>query len=113
MPKALIEQEKKNNQYLEEEIKKRESLSLAIKESREQLNSILTNLAGAAYRCYFDEQYTMKYISEKIFDISGYHASEFIENADHSFAAIIHPDDQELCRKNILEATTEKTALRI
>lgn len=105
----LIEQEKKLNHHLGEEIRKRELITNELHESREQLNSILTNLAGAAYRCYLDEHYTMKYISEKIFDISGYHASEFIENANHTFASVIHPDDQDFCRKNIREATLNKT----
>ncbi|MBE0638945.1 MAG: PAS domain S-box protein [Bacteroidales bacterium] len=105
----LIEQEKKLNQHLEEEIKKRGLITRQLNESRDQLNSILSNLAGAAYRCHFDEHYTMKYISEKIFDISGYHASEFIGNSSLSFASIIHPKDQEFCRKNIEEATLHKT----
>ncbi|MEE4284773.1 MAG: PAS domain S-box protein [Mariniphaga sp.] len=106
----LIEQEKELNRHLEDEIKKREIITNQLNESRVQLNSILTNLAGAAYRCYFDEQYTMKYISEKIFDISGYHATEFINNAENSFAAIIHPDDQKFCRQNIKDAVLKKTA---
>ena len=105
----LIEQEKKLNHHLGEEIKKRELITNQLHESREQLNSILTNLAGAAYRCYLDEHYTMKYISEKIFDISGYHASEFTENAIHTFASVIHPDDQDFCRKSIWEATLNNT----
>ncbi len=105
----LIVQEKKLNQHLEEEIKKREVITQQLNESREQLNSILSNLAGAAYRCYFDEHYTMKYISEKIFDISGYHSSEFIDNAEQSYAAIIHPDDQDFCRQNIQDAVSRKS----
>lgn len=105
----LIAQEKKLNQHLEEEIKKREVITQQLNESREQLNSILSNLAGAAYRCFLDDQYTMKYISEKIFDISGYHANEYIDNAEKSFAAIIHPDDQDFCRQNIQEAILHKT----
>lgn len=105
----LIEQEKKLNHHLENEIKKREAITKQLNESRKQLNSLLTNLAGAAYRCFFDDQYTMKYISEKIFDISGYHATEFIENAELSFAAIIHPDDQDFCRQNIQEAVSKKS----
>lgn len=104
----LIEQEKKLNQNLGEEIKKREAVTQELKQSREQLDSILTNLAGAAYRCNFDEYYTMKYISEKIFDISGYHATEFIDNSEINFATIIHPGDEEICRNCILEATKEK-----
>jgi PAS domain S-box-containing protein len=105
----LIAQEKKLNQHLEEEIKKREVITQQLNENRGQLNSILTNLAGAAYRCYLDEHYTMKYISQKIFDISGYHASEFTENAKQTFAAIIHPNDQNFCRQSIQEAILHKT----
>lgn len=105
----LIEQEKKLNLHLEEEIKKREKITKQLNQNREQLNSILTNLAGAAYRCVFDEHYTMKYISKKIFDISGYHASGFIDNAEQSFAAIIHPGDKDLCRQNIQEAVSKKS----
>lgn len=105
----LIDQEKQLNQNLEEEIKKRELISNLLSESREQLNSILSNLAGAAYRCYFDEGYTMKYISEKIFEISGYHAFGFIDNAEQTFSSIIHPEDQDFCRKYIQEATVNKT----
>jgi PAS domain S-box-containing protein len=94
---------------LEAEIEKREHATRELQEQRVLLKSILENLPGAAYRCYFDEQYTMKYISEKIFDISGYHASEFIENAEKTFASIIHPDDQDMCRSNIQNATLQRT----
>lgn len=105
----LIEQEKELNKQLEDEIRAREVITRQLNESRDQLNSILSNLAGAAYRCHFDETYTMKYVSEKIFDISGYHASEFIDNSSISFVSIIHPDDLELCRKYIEEATLHKS----
>ncbi|MBN2806317.1 MAG: PAS domain S-box protein [Prolixibacteraceae bacterium] len=106
--RKLIEQEKKLNKSLELEIHKRVLLSEQLNESREQLNSILANLAGAAYRCYFDEHYSMKYISEKIFDISGYHAAEFIVNTQQTYAAVIHPDDRDFCRQSIKEAILQK-----
>ncbi len=105
----LIEQEKTLNNHLGEEIKKREVITKQLNESQEQLKSILTNLAGAAYRCYFDEHYTMKYISEKIFEISGYHASEFFVNDKVPFVSIIHPDDRELCWETIRNATDIKS----
>lgn len=81
-----------------------------LEESRSQLNSILSNLPGAAYRCEFDENYTMRYISEKIFDISGYSHSDFKENSIRSYASIIHPEDIEICRKNIYEACQNRTS---
>lgn len=100
----LIEHEKELNRHLGDEIKKREAITKELNNSREQLNSILSNLPGAAYRCYFDEKYTMKYISEKIFEITGYHASEFTENAILTFEEIIHAEDRDLCRNIIAEA---------
>lgn len=105
----LIEKEKQQNQYLAEEIEKRELLTLQLNESKEQLNSILSNLAGAAYRCYFDEKYTMKYISVKIHDISGYQATDFEVDGIISFASIIHPDDREFCKTNIAHALSNKS----
>ncbi len=109
MAQLHIEQVNSLNKNLEQEIEKREQITNQLNESREQLNSILANLAGAAYRCNFDDSYSMKYISEKIFDISGYHASEFIENTERAFASIIYPDDQELCRISLQEATLQKS----
>lgn len=104
----LIEQEKKLNAHLEEEIRKREAVSRQLNESREQLNSLLSNLSGSAYRCCYDEHYTMKYISEKIFDISGYHATDLTDNASLSFADIIHPADRSFCDAKIREAIEGK-----
>ena len=106
----LIEQGKILNQHLELEIKKREILVKELDESRSQLNSIMSNLLGAAYRCQFDESYTIKYISEKIFDISGYPNSDFRENTVRTYASIIHPEDTEICRTNISEASQNKTS---
>jgi PAS domain S-box-containing protein len=93
----LIEQEKRLNQELQSEMNKSEQLALKLKESRGQLQSLLSNLIGAAYRCYFDESYSMQYISEQICDISGYPSTDFVNNQVRSYASIIHPDDKETC----------------
>lgn len=105
LARDLIDQEKKLTRSLELEIQKREKISLELEESRGQLHSILSNLAGAAYRCLFDDDYTMKYISEKIYDITGYHASDFKDNNIRTFASIIHPDDSDHCRNSIMQAS--------
>ena len=106
----LIEQGKILNRNLELEIRKREILVNELDENRTQLNSILSNLPGAAYRCIFDDSYTIKYISEKIFDITGYPHTDFIENAVRSFASIIHAGDAGICRIKITEASQNKNS---
>lgn len=95
--------------HLEEEIAKRERLAAQLRESREQLDSILSNLPGAAYRCHFDADYTMQYISERIFEISGYHALEFTPSGPFAYASIIHPEDREYCRRSIEEGALHQS----
>ncbi|MCC5929627.1 MAG: PAS domain S-box protein [Cyclobacteriaceae bacterium] len=109
----LIEKERQLNSELGQEIEKRKIIAKELNEKTNQLNSILTNLSGAAYRCYFDEQYTMQYISEKIYDISGYHAFEFTDNSKMSFNSIIHSEDKEEVKKKIQESFVSKMSYEI
>lgn len=104
----LVEQEKKLNRELQSEIEKSEQLARQLNESRGQLQSLLSNLVGAAYRCRFDDHYTMKYISDKILDISGYQPADFLYNHIRTYASIIHPDDIGMCKKAISEAIENK-----
>lgn len=104
----LIEQEKLLNKNLETEIQEKENLANELSESREQLHSILSNLIGAASRCMFDDNLTVVYYSEKIFDICGYPASDFVGNSVRTFTSVIHPDDDLKCRNKINEALETK-----
>lgn len=101
----MIEKEKALNQELAFQMEEKDRLSEELMQSREQLHSIMSNLVGAPSRCLFDEHITAIYYSEKIEDITGYPASDFVNNEVRSFASIIHPDDDELCRNAILEAS--------
>ncbi|MDT0645108.1 PAS domain-containing protein [Zunongwangia sp. F260] len=57
---------------------------------------IINHSPGIAYRCLPDEQWTMKYLSSEVEAITGYPASDFINNEKRDFASIIHPDDLHL-----------------
>ena len=62
----------------------------------EQFRTLVANIPGAVYRCRLDDDYTMVFLSEAIEEITGYPASDFIENAVRSYASIIHPDDADI-----------------
>ncbi|GAB2770341.1 hypothetical protein GCM10027275_11230 [Rhabdobacter roseus] len=72
-----------------EEQKTKESL----KESEQRLASLISNLPGITYRCLPDETWTMQFISDEVERMTGYPASDFINNQRRSFSSIIHPDD--------------------
>lgn len=77
---------------------RRSQAELASRE--EDFRTLANNVPGALYRCALDRDWTVKYISENIFDISGYPAADFIEHRRH-YASIIHPDDVETVDREV------------
>jgi PAS domain S-box-containing protein len=70
-------------------------------ESRRALATLMSNLPGMAYRCYFDEQRTLEFVNDGCIDLTGYNPKQLINNKDISFLALIHPVDQGRILKNI------------
>ena len=75
---------------------KRKQAEAALVESEERFRSLVANIPGAIYRCQRDSDWTMHYISDAIATISGYPASDFIQNQVRTYASIIDPDDREV-----------------
>jgi len=76
-------------------IVERKQAEEALKESQRQLSTMMSNLPGMAYRCKNDLDWTMDFISDGCFGLTGYEAKQLIHNAQFSFTQIIHPDDRE------------------
>jgi PAS domain S-box-containing protein len=68
------------------------------------LSSLVANIPGAIYRSVWDGNwFTMKWLSDEIEVISGYAASDFINNSARTFASVIHPDDREQVVRSVIE----------
>ncbi len=80
----------------------------AIQESEERFRGLVSNIPGAVYRCDLDKDWSMQYISSPIRDISGYDATDFVQNSVRSFASIIHPDDSENVTQAVAFAVSRK-----
>jgi PAS domain S-box-containing protein len=63
-------------------------------ETEQKFQTLVANVPGAIFRAYHDEHWTMLFVSDAVEEISGYPASDFIENSVRSFASVIHPEDQ-------------------
>jgi PAS domain S-box-containing protein len=63
---------------------------------------------GAVSRCQYDENFTTKFYTEKIFDITGYHADDFVDNKKISFASIIHHEDAGMVKDHIDESVRNR-----
>ncbi|MBD3157403.1 MAG: PAS domain S-box protein [Candidatus Lokiarchaeota archaeon] len=63
--------------------------------------TLVDNIHGAVYECAMDKHWTMHWLSDGIEDISGYPASDFIDNKVRSYNSIIHPDDRSYVRQEV------------
>ncbi|WP_404398526.1 PAS domain S-box protein [Idiomarina loihiensis] len=81
---------------------------LALKASEAQFRSLVNNIPGVTYRCLYDEHWTMLYMSDKIDPLSGYPASDFIQNKARSYDSVIHPVDKERLESEV-ESAIEKS----
>ena len=73
----------------------------ALQQSEQQFQNLIKNIPGIVYLCYYDEHWTMHYLVKEIENISGYPASDFINNNVRSYASIVHPDDVEIVNEAI------------
>lgn len=77
--------------------------------SRDQFQALVTNIPGITYRCKADKAWTMIYMSGSIDPLSGYPASDFINNAVRSYASVIHPDDHDYLEQAVAKAIEERS----
>ncbi|MDX2229752.1 MAG: PAS domain-containing protein [Leptolyngbyaceae cyanobacterium bins.349] len=76
--------------------------------SEKQFRTLVNNLPGAVYRGLWDETWTTDYISDAIYDITGYFASDFIHNQVRSYLSLIHPDDLPHIQQSMQAAISRK-----
>ena len=77
---------------------------LAAKEQR--FRTLVANLPGSVYRCLHDEHWTILFISDDAKTLTGYPASDFINNEVRTFESIIFEEDRGLVATEV-EAAVE------
>ena len=68
------------------------------------LDTLVNNLEGMAYRCLPDVHWTMRFVSQGCYKLTGYQALELIDNQTVSWERITHPNDRIRVRAEILAA---------
>jgi len=75
-----------------EDISSRKATEESLKESERSKSVLLANLPGLAYRCNYDREWTMQYVSAGCFALTGYHPESLLYNNDISYNELIAPD---------------------
>jgi PAS domain S-box-containing protein len=87
----------------------RKRMETALRQREEQFRTLVCNIPGAVYRCACNDERTMEFISDVIEDISGYPASDFIDNSVRTYASIIHPEDRQIVQGIIEGQAKQRT----
>lgn len=77
------------------DITERKQAEERLHETQRTLSTLMSNLPGMAYRCHNDRDWTMEFVSEGCFDLTGYYPSDLIKNRNVAYGQLIHSDDQE------------------
>ncbi|MDW7669994.1 MAG: PAS domain S-box protein, partial [Bacillota bacterium] len=87
----------KNKIYISllEDINEKISAKEELIESERNKSILLSNLPGIAYRCKFDRDWTMKFISEGFYKLTGYKVEELMNNKEMSFNDLISEEYRE------------------
>ena len=94
------------------EISERKRAEAEIRENRRQLESLLGQLPGMAFRMVQNGQLTPVYISRGALGLTGHSARDFLEKLV-SLQEIIHPDDRERARHAINNAVRKRRSYEI
>jgi PAS domain S-box-containing protein len=66
-----------------------------------EYRTLISNVPGVVYRCEYDSDWTMHFISEEIEELSGYPKEDLINNNVRTYASLIHPEDRKKVERNV------------
>ena len=107
--KRIDEELKLFKNHLEYQVKQRTS---ELRESRRTLETLISNLPGMMYRALNDKAWTMEYVSGGCESLTGYSASDLM-NQKIKFNEIIHPEDRTTVWETVQEALKECRAFKM
>ncbi|SFR66078.1 PAS domain S-box-containing protein/diguanylate cyclase (GGDEF) domain-containing protein [Marinobacter daqiaonensis] len=88
------------------DVTERRAAERRLMERERQLTTIMDNLPGMAYRCLYDDRWTMKFVSSGCHELTGYQPEDLIDNHRIAWTDIILPEH----RPDVLEAVEQAIA---
>ena len=79
----------------------------ALREKERMLTTLMSNLDGMVYRCRNDEHWTMEFVSNGCYHLTGYRPEELLHNSHLSYKGLEHPEDRARVREEITAALLE------
>ncbi|MCF8348309.1 MAG: PAS domain S-box protein, partial [Bacteroidales bacterium] len=80
-----------------------------IQENENHLKSLVQSIPGTIFRCLPDEDYTMVFLSDEVYHLTGYDKQLFLSK-EMTFSSLIHPEDSEEVANQINKAIQNHTS---
>lgn len=75
--------------------------------------ALMNNYPDIAYYCRSENDWTMEFISDGCFSVTGYHPSDIMNNRKVSYAKLVYPQDRDLAISEIRMAIAERRFYKI
>lgn len=100
-------------QAIVRDITERKKVLKIIQEQRREISTLMSNLPGMAYRCANNINWTMEFVSEGCYDLTGYKAEDIINDKIISYSDLINKDDRLKVYEDVQTALTKKEAFTL
>lgn len=77
-------------------LSKKKLIQKNLEETQRKIETIFQNFPGLVYQCVLDKKWTMIFISDGCYELTGYTQEEIVNDHTISFSDIIHPDDSKM-----------------
>lgn len=91
-------------QAIVRDVTERKQSERKITEQKRELDTLMSNLPGMAYRCANNINWTMEFVSEGCYELTGYRKDELINDKVISYANLINKADQLLVFETVQNA---------
>lgn len=97
----LLDENDKNSTHLclLEDITKQKIAESSLKESERSKTLLISKLPGMAFRCQYDEKWTMEFVSDGCLKLTGYMPENILNSRDIAYQDLITPEYREPLKK--------------
>jgi PAS domain S-box-containing protein len=96
-----------------EDVTERKRAERRLRESERRLNTLISNLPGAVYRCRADANWTVDFLSDGYLALTGYLPSERIGQPGTRHSELIHPEDRQGELERMQQAVARKAPYQV
>src|SRR5450830_662143 len=83
------------------------SMEQALKDSERQYRTLIRNIPGVSFHCSFAPEWKMIFISDAVFNLTGWMPQDFAEGRVRLFV-LVHPDDRQRVNDTCVQAAGER-----